>query len=553
MPNLIKYNTGVDTQSLKNKNFSIGVGDVDKGPSSSTGFYNGITPPTSGYTIYLYRPSGIPSIYVAANDSDLISKTNMIAGTSYTTTAECFTYFSTQTDKIILNRDYENISTNGLVLHFDAGFLPSYPRSNTVWYDLSGNGNHGLLTNGPTFTTTNDGAIVFDGTNDSIEVSGFTWTPTAFTISFFVSGTTRTSFNQALGAYNGWTNGFVFHTQSDGSIYCGTETTYRFAPPGIPANTYVTGSYQQFTFGLGGGTGYLYKNGTLVSSKSMPTSPGPWGGFAIGAPNSSTLHGAMSNIQIYNRLLSASEILSNYDTLKNRYVTSSIVTTNLTHRFDAGDASSYSGTGNVWTNLNGSNNLQLVNSPTFVSNGTASRFVFDGVNDFMTGSGYLTGSAAKSHTLNVVMSFAPAPGLFSRYRFFADNSNPTGYGTLQYFSGDGPGEIEISQGTTNFNASVYSSYPNEFSPLYTTAMYTFVSSNTGIDFYLNGTLLGGTTADTFVNSSFISPTRTYYWASAGLGSSPISMSIAHIMWYSSSLSAADITQNYNALKTRYGI
>jgi hypothetical protein len=84
-------------------------------------------------------------------------------------------------------------------------------------------------------------------------------------------------------------------------------------------------------------------------------------------------------------------------------------------------------------------------------------------------------------------------------------------------------------------------------------MYTFVSSNTGINFYLNGTLLGGTTTDTFVGSSFINPTRTYWWASSGNGGTPISMSISHIMWYSSSLSAGDITQNYNALKSRYGI
>jgi len=231
----------------------------------------------------------------------------------------------------------------------------------------------------------------------------------------------------------------------------------------------------------------------------------------------------------------------------------SIVTTNLTHHFDAGNASSYGGSGTTWTNLTGLNNLTLVNAPTFVSNGAASYFVFDGVSDYMSGSGYLTGSAAKSHTLNMVMSFGIAPFIFSRVRFFSDNSNPTSYGTVQYTSGDGPGEIQISQGTPNFNAEVYSSFPSQFSPLYTTAMYTFVSSNTGIDFYLNGTLLGGTTADTFVDNSFINPTRTYWWASSGNGGTPISMSIAHIMWYSSSLSAGDITQNYNALKSRYGI
>jgi len=85
-------------------------------------------------------------------------------------------------------------------------------------------------------------------------------------------------------------------------------------------------------------------------------------------------------------------------------------------------------------------------------------------------------------------------------------------------------------------------------------MYTFVSSNTGVDFYLNGSLLGGTTTNTFVNSSFINPTRAYFWAAGtATPNNPISMSIAHIMFYSASLSSGEILQNYNALKPRYGI
>jgi len=67
----------------------------------------------------------------------------------------------------------------------------------------------------------------------------------------------------------------------------------------------------------------------------------------------------------------------------------SIVTTNLTHHFDAGNASSYGGSGTVWTNLvSGNPNIALVNGPTFVSNGAASYFRLDGIDDYMSGSGY---------------------------------------------------------------------------------------------------------------------------------------------------------------------
>ena len=84
MANAIKYNTSAETLALKSGNFWIGTGDVGKGPTSETGYYNGITPPSGGYTIYLNKASGGPSIYTCANDSELISLTNQIAGTSYT-------------------------------------------------------------------------------------------------------------------------------------------------------------------------------------------------------------------------------------------------------------------------------------------------------------------------------------------------------------------------------------------------------------------------------------------------------------------------------------
>lgn len=60
------------------------------------------------------------------------------------------------------------IVTNGLILCLDAGNTKSYPGSGTAWTDISRNGNNGTLTNGPTFSSTNKGSIVFDGTNDFV-------------------------------------------------------------------------------------------------------------------------------------------------------------------------------------------------------------------------------------------------------------------------------------------------------------------------------------------------------------------------------------------------
>ena len=57
-----------------------------------------------------------------------------------------------------------SIVRNGLVLYLDAANKKSYPATGTTWFDLSGNGRNGTLTNGPTY----DGqSIVFDGIDDS--------------------------------------------------------------------------------------------------------------------------------------------------------------------------------------------------------------------------------------------------------------------------------------------------------------------------------------------------------------------------------------------------
>lgn len=76
-----------------------------------------------------------------------------------------------------------SIVTNGLVLCLDAANPKSYPGSGTLWRDLSGKGNNGTLTNGPTYDSANSGGLVFDGVNDFVAIPGAAtttflgWTP----------------------------------------------------------------------------------------------------------------------------------------------------------------------------------------------------------------------------------------------------------------------------------------------------------------------------------------------------------------------------------------
>jgi len=83
-------------------------------------------------------------------------------------------------------QDYLNIIKTGLVLHLDASTLESYPGSGNNWFDLSGYDYHGTLTNGPTYDSSNQGTIIFDGSNDYVTTADVNHGTSEFTLEAWV-------------------------------------------------------------------------------------------------------------------------------------------------------------------------------------------------------------------------------------------------------------------------------------------------------------------------------------------------------------------------------
>jgi hypothetical protein len=342
MPNPIKYTAGTETLALKKGNFYIGTGDVGKGPSDTTGYYQGPSPASGGYVVYLNK-SGVPgnlSYHSAANDSQLISFTNNLSGTSFTSATQCLNYYATQTDKVCFNRDYEPIVTNGLIFNLDAGFTPSYSRSGTTWYDVSLSGNNGTLANGPTFNSGDGGSIVFDGTDDygyfptnnlpsgNSEISYNCW--------FKWGGTYSTVFGSMIFGYGndigpnkvpilllsnsgdkirfefGSSSGVVLSTNG---ITSGTWVNAIITYDKSFCRMYVNGdlnnstSYSSANIEPSGSSGYTGSIGTLFSNYGNIGNPSRYGSF----------NGSIVIAQIYNRALSASEVLQNYNAQKSRF------------------------------------------------------------------------------------------------------------------------------------------------------------------------------------------------------------------------------------------
>jgi hypothetical protein len=327
MPNAIKYSASAQTLALKKGNFYIGTGDVGKGPTSTTDYYNGITPPAGGYTIYLNKASGGPSIYTAANDSALISLSNTIAGQTFATAAAALAWFATQTDKMVFNIDYPAIITDGLVLNLDAGFTPSYPTTGTTWYDVSSGGNNGTLTNGPTFSSANGGSIVFDGSDDKVIC------PNNSNINFDASQSFTTCCWVYLTATSGYEVFIAKHTPAGTGyipnlLWQGSTPELRWWLNNTVDVTYSSNKtyLNQWRFvcmsvGRPSNIGYIFEDGILVSSGSV-NSNSLSNSEVLQIGNDyygSALSGRISIVQIYNRLLSPSEVLQNYNATKSRF------------------------------------------------------------------------------------------------------------------------------------------------------------------------------------------------------------------------------------------
>jgi hypothetical protein len=330
MPNVVKYTTdALPSNCLKKGNFAIGNNTGDYGLT----FYNGITPPSGGYTIYLNKASGGPSIYCPTNDSQLITITNQIASANYTTAAQCLNYFAGQSDKICVNRDYEGIVTNGLVLNLDAGFIPSYPTTGTTWYDLTSNGYNGTLTNGPGFSTSGDGCITFDGTNDESNFGNIlNYTSESFTFNYWVyfnSLTTNQSGQGPVVFFKGQfqINGYYIQVGTDGSIYFITNQPGQYQATSTSAGTISINTWYNISINRNGASCKIYVNGvdrtTTSGTHQNPLTSSE--SFKLANYNNYIYANMRIAIfQSYNRQLSATEVLQNYNAYSKRFLDSDV-------------------------------------------------------------------------------------------------------------------------------------------------------------------------------------------------------------------------------------
>lgn len=219
------------------------------------------------------------------------------------------------------------IVTDGLVLALDAANPKSYISGSTVWRDLSGYNNHVDLINNPGFDSTlANGCVTFDGANSYGTInSNASLTITRPTL-IVACTTTANGLNQTVitkGGYSFYWNYGL--TKVWPTTFAARNNNADLASPTISILTSVLNIY---AIVWDGSAVQFYRNGQYVGSNSTSYSPIATNGLFVRiacAWNQASLsnvefyQGKISTIQIYNRALSTTEVLQNYNATKARF------------------------------------------------------------------------------------------------------------------------------------------------------------------------------------------------------------------------------------------
>ena len=214
---------------------------------------------------------------------------------------------------------------SSLIMWLDARIRASYQYGATTWFDLSGNRNHGTLSNA-TYGTEDKGRIVFNGTSTLVTYPAIVFTNAPFTLEFFgsINGLLDSLNRRGIFGFNSnaseLSNSYAFLLQFIGD---GVLQTFNF---GIASDPYQFPSFQYFhwvfTIDVSRIT-TVYVNGlknpsqNQLSSFTNITMSFNRFGLSLSASNRYYV-GNLLTARIYSRALSVSEVQQNFNSLSNR-------------------------------------------------------------------------------------------------------------------------------------------------------------------------------------------------------------------------------------------
>lgn len=438
-----------------------------------------------------------------------------------------------------------SIVTSGLVLCLDAGNTRSYPGSGSVFTDLSGNNNNFTLNGGPYKNYGVGGSLVYSGSQTL--TSSFTPSNTWSISMWFNNTSTYNIHNRGLFS--------TYGTSNFNGCYIGTTILasnalrifYNSNSSSVINYSFLVNTWYQITVTSNGTNLTVYVNGTAVNTINTATTNADT--LTIGQTrfDNNTWIGNIANTLVYNRALTVEEVAQNYNATRgrfNNFYQVPFVSNALMLHLDAGNPASYSGSGSTWSDISGNGyNGTLINSPTF---STAGYFTFNG----------------SGHTVSVTKPFPNIVGLISTeiwINFTNYNSTPAlihkgNHFSLRIYNTD---KWEWAD-SSNYSYAAFGSVTATGLQATNTWMQIVCTkdSSNNVRLYKNGSLISTRTpsfgsALTAVNSTLW--IGGYSDTDSIPTTSMIAGQIAAVKIYNSTLSDAEVLQNFNSLRGRFSL
>jgi hypothetical protein len=437
---------------------------------------------------------------------------------------------------------------DGLIYCLDPANPRSYPGTGTGVTELSRVSANPALNSGVAYYASPKGYFEFDGVNDNIPftLTNFGTTTTVeiwMKMKAFVGGM---PFGFAL--YDIWTgggaSGTLGYNTASGDSYGLTSTQV--------TNLGLFNQWKHYIFEMRSDVAYtnnkIYINGQSQTLSQVGGTEGTanrnfnsGNGRISSWLNDNGYHQPMdiALFRVYNRALSSGEVLQNYNALSKRFnYLENPVSDGLILNLDLGNYSSYRGTGTSITDLSGIGNTgTLTNGPVF---STANRGIlsFDGVDDHID----VPSITSITGDFTVGIWFYTTSAADGFYKRLVDLDYVTGFwlGRNANTNSWGGGILEA-----NLPYGIYLPFANG-------QWHYLASIRSGTTHILYGDGISSTTSNT-VSSGNLSATRLFIAREPGGSSSFFNGNIAQVQIYNRALTAAEVQQNYNALKQRFGL
>lgn len=470
----------------------------------------------------------------------------------------------------------QKIITDSLVYNSDIAQLRSYPKTGTSLYDLTENSNTGTLVNGVAFNTGSGGYLTCDGLNDYIQIPNIPilkFGSSNFTIEYWFRklGPTTIGFNNIWGL-NAWNSGDSPGTNewslNIGNGATGTGNNFRFsvevgntAYSSAQSTTVLSlNTWHQLVAVREGGNLKTYLNAVLEANTNPAgfTSSSVINNVAarsiranLSGANAYFTKADNSQIRIYKKALSQTEILQNYNATRSRYGQPTIISGSSLN-YDISDPVCYPGTGTAVTDLSGNNNsATTVGGVTFTTeNGGA--LVLNGTTAYINASNVVN-PGTTSYTINMWAKMTSLTG--TRPFLSKGNQSSTTSGISIFYSSAGGGTLNVRCTSSTLNQFAQRTIP--FTNISNYVQITMVIDRTTnlLKGYLNGSDLGWSGTSNITGFASIATATSLFLGAIG---SPTILNyfqgnIAQTQAYRRALSDAEILENFNNNKAQYGL